>query len=77
MSINVGRAASVRNDIRSYYAANASGLTSIPAIENDSQRDATRKLQVQVFTLTDALVDLTAAVTQLAQRVEQLESRRR
>ena len=74
---NLDRAKNVRNAVRGYLGSSPSGLTSIPEIENDTATGAVRKLQVQVFALTDALVDTVAVLEETIKRVEELERRRR
>ncbi|HMM96707.1 hypothetical protein [Phycicoccus sp.] len=42
--------------IRGVLGSPASGLVSVPEIERDSTPDAIRKLQIQIFELSDELV---------------------
>lgn len=59
---------SIQQTIRANLAAPASSLIRIPEIESESTADAIRKLQVQVFELSDALHELTEYVVWLQER---------
>jgi hypothetical protein len=66
MSIDTARAAQA--NIRGIVGGSASGLVRVPEIENDSTEDAIRKLQIQIFTLTDAVADLVKEIDRLNSR---------
>jgi hypothetical protein len=71
------RAKNIRATIRGYLGSSTSGLVAVPEIEGDDLMGVARKLQVQVFALTDALVDTVDVLDKLVERVDQLERRRR
>jgi len=48
----------IRVRIRNLAGGSAHGLIAVPEIENDSTKDAIRKLQIQIFTLTEVITDL-------------------
>jgi len=67
--------AHIRNTIRNLSGNSGSGLVSVP-VETVDARMAARVLQIQVFELTDHIVQLTDQVAALTQHVQYLESRR-
>lgn len=75
--VTLDRAKRIRSTIQGYLNMAPSGMTQVPEIERNDATGQVRKLQVQVFALTDALVDTVAVVDELTARVEQLERRRR
>lgn len=62
------RPLSVGHAVRSYLNLSPSEIIRVPEIERDSPEDAIRKLQVQIFALTDALADLAQEVDELRKR---------
>lgn len=65
MPPNIDRALSAQNTINELLNSSASTLTPVPEIQSESTADAIHKLQIQIFTLTDALADLANAVDQM------------
>jgi hypothetical protein len=63
MSIETARAAQA--NIQGILGSQATSLVRVPEIENDSTPDAIRKLQIQIFTLTDAVADLVKEIDRL------------
>ncbi|MDP5182136.1 hypothetical protein QOZ88_05765 [Blastococcus sp. BMG 814] len=63
MDFDVAR--QIQPTIRGYLNAPASSLQRVPEIENESTEDAIRKLQIQVFALTDALAAATEEIERM------------
>jgi hypothetical protein len=55
-----------QNRLRRAMGGPASSLTRVPEIENDTPEDAIRKLQVQIFMLSDALAATMREVERLS-----------
>jgi len=66
MSFDVAR--NVRASIRAHLGAPASSLQSVPEIEQEPTQEAIRKLQLQIFVLTDALAAAVDEIDRLAGR---------
>jgi len=66
---DLDKSKNIQATIRANLAASANTLIRVPEIENESPADAIRKLQIQVFELSDA-------IAQMASVLEQVEKRR-
>lgn len=64
--MDLDRPSSIQATINGIATGSARGLVHVPEIENDATSDAIRKLQIQIFTLADAVADLTAEVERLS-----------
>ncbi len=62
---SIEKARGIQATIRSLVGANANGLIAVPEIERDTTPDAIRKLQIQVFELSDALAAVVAELDRL------------
>lgn len=70
------KAENIQPIIRSLVDVSASSLVRVPEIENDSHEDQIRKLQIQIFELSDALAELTEYVKKIPKVASASASRR-
>lgn len=63
---DITKAQNIQSTIRANLNARASTLVRVSEIENDSTEDAIRKLQIQIFELSDAIAGLAEHITKAA-----------